>query len=275
MPPSKPRDGREFVRVSVTLPDDPKLLDTSDVPRCLALYVVGLLYAREHRTDGVLRPETVVHDARVPKRLAGELVRVGLWHEPGHDCDRCEQPPAGRVIVHDYLEHNQSRDEIEAARALGKAAAEARWAGRKAAANGAKRNAERNAERIAVGNAEAEAEAEAEENPLLTYVSRLAGSNAKLGESLPAATIAAWRETAPEGVDLVAEARAYLAHYADRPATNERAAWLGWLRKAKPPKPVRVPCPDPSCSGGWLAPVDDRPRPCPSCRPHLRAVDAS
>jgi hypothetical protein len=340
MPPSKPRDGREFVRVSVTLPDDPKLLDTTDVPRCLALYVVGLTYARRHKTDGVLRPDTVVHDARVPKRLTAELVRVGLWHEPGHPCDRCDQPPAGRVIVHDYLEHNQSGEEIDAAREAGRKAAEARWSGRSArngkvpdrtAVGNAGRNAHPNADRIrrsghesasderfpseireanerrsapvdnvkpagrtanrphqkdanpnADRNAEAEVEAEVEveveaKSLLLTCVSRLAGSDARAGESLPADLIAAWRDTAPPGTDLVAEARAYLAHYADRPATNERAAWLGWLKRARPPAPAArraATCPDPDCHGGWLPqlPGDDRPRPCPTCKPHIRTA---
>lgn len=277
MPPSKPRDGREFVRMSVTLPRSPKLLDTADPPRCGWLFTCAVMYAREQRTDGVVRADGVVRFAGVPAKLVRELVRVGMFHDPGHDCERCEQPPTGHVVVHDYAEHNQTRDEIDALSTAGKAGAAARWSKtRKGAKSDTDRTSNADAIRTSESHSGTSAELEEEkENPLLTYVSRLAGSNAKLGESLPAAALAAWRETAPDGVDLVAEARAYLAHYADRPATNERAAWLGWLRKAKPPKPVRVPCPDPSCSGGWLPPVDDRPRPCQSCRPHLRAVDAS
>lgn len=251
MPPSKPRDGREFVRVSVTLADDPKLLDTSDIPRCGWLFAVGLMYAREHKTDGVLRPDVVTHDARVPKRLAGELVRVGMWHEPGHGCDRCVQPPARRsVVVHDYLRHNQSREEIEAVRDAGRAAAEARWA--KAAGRNANRSANRISESHADRNTEAEVEAE-EERYLLTLVSRLAARDARGSQPPPAEVISAWQKLAGSHVDLDAEAAAYLRRFGDRPADDERGAWLGWLRKAGQHTP------DPA--------VADRPTPTPGT-PH-------
>lgn len=277
-PSSRPRDGREFVRVAVTLPRHPKLLDTPDPARCGWLFVVSVMYARENLTDGVVRPDAVVHEARVPKRLARELVRVGLWHDPGHDCARCAQPPAGCVVVHDYGEHNQTRDEVEQLRAAGRAAAEARWKGR---GSGAKPNAGRNADRIPKPNAEAEAEVE---SPLLTYVGRLAGGdNARTRGAVPAEVIAAWQEHAGPDVDLVAEARAYLVRHGTRPATNEAAAWAGWLttarnRAASTAAAVRrrEACLDPDCAGGWLPPGDDdRPRPCPTCRPHLRPAEES
>ena len=54
MPPSKPRDGREFVRMSVDLPRSPKLLDTRDVPRSGWLFTAAVMYSREQRTDGVI-----------------------------------------------------------------------------------------------------------------------------------------------------------------------------------------------------------------------------
>lgn len=275
MPPSRPRDGREFVRVAVTLPSDPKLLDTCDVARCGWLYVCGLTYSREHKTDGVLLPAAVVREASVPKRLAAELVRVGMWHEPGHTCPRCPQPPDRHVVVHDYAEHNQTRDEIEQLREAGRTAAEARWAKRKgtapaAAPKTANRTTNRNANRIYESHTEVEVEVE--QTPFLTSVGRLASRNAG---SLPAEAVGAWRDLAGPLVDLEAEARAYLAHYADRPARDERAAWLGWLRVARDraEREHRPPCPDPSCAAGWLEPDDDgRPVPCPTCRPHLRPV---
>ena len=127
-------------------------------------------------------------------------------------------------------------------------------------------------------------------NLLLTLVSRLAAGNAH--EPPPAETIDAWQETAGPGVDLEAEARAYLGRYGDRPADDERAAWIGWLRRAAertapadqpgpgdPAEPARHPLGCGTCTGGWLPPAagDDleRPRPCPTCRPrHLRPVEA-
>lgn len=278
MPPSKPRDGREFVRMAVDHPRHPKLLDTKDVPRCGWLHFCSVAYCRENRTDGVVREDAIIRYAAVPARLGAELVRVGLWHRPGHDCDRCVQPPARHVVVHDYGDHNQTRDEIEKLTEAGRAGAAARW-GRKGkqpdepAASHADRTTSSDTNRISGSHAEAEAEGE---SLLLTYVGRLAGSHTRATDRLPAELLDAWRATAPDGVDLVAEARSYLAHYADRPATNERAAWLGWLKHARPLKASKPlgPCADPECHGGWLPqlPDDDRPRPCPTCKPHIRTA---
>lgn len=278
MPPSKPRDGREFVRMSVDLPRSPKLLDTRDVPRCGWLFTAAVMYSREQRTDGVIRPDGVARYAGVPTRLVRELVRVGMFHDPGHACDRCVQPPAGHVVVHDYGDHNQTRDEIEQLSEAGKAGAAARWSkGRRGQKPDADRTTDTDADRTSESHSGTSAEAEAEgESLLLTYVGRLAGSHTRATDRLPAELLDAWRATAPDGVDLVAEARSYLAHYADRPATNERAAWLGWLKHARPLKASKPlgPCADPECHGGWLPqlPEDDRPRPCPTCKPHIRTA---
>lgn len=270
MPPSKPRDSREFVRVAVTLPDDPKLLDTTDVPRCGWLYVAGLLWARKQRTDGVLRPEVVVRDAAVPRRLVAELVRVGMWHEPGHDCDRCEQPPARHVVVHDYLEHQQSKDESDAARAKARAAAEARWSARdvtaKAQQKHANRNASSNAPSIAPSNAEVEKRERREKTYLLTLISRLAAGDARGSEPPPAEVIDAWQNLAGPTVDLDAEAAAYLMRFGDRPADDERGAWLGWLTKARQrtdaPTPTTAPATPIPRPSGSPTPIPSAPR-CP------------
>ena len=83
-------------------------------------------------------------------------------------------------------------------------------------------------------------------------------------------------------MNLEREARAYIAYYADRPARNERSAWVGWLRRARshveatapppdtPGRPLVVACSDPLCIGGWLPSAPGDPaRPCLLCRPHL------
>ena len=111
---------------------------------------------------------------------------------------------------------------------------------------------------------------------LLTLISRLAAGDARGGPP-PAEVIASWQEIAGVGVDLNAEAMSYLSRFGDRPADDERGAWLGWLRKAKPQLTVdRDPLGCGYCHGGWLPDDDDgRPDPCPTCRPHLRPVEAS
>lgn len=287
MPPtSRPRDGREFIRMAVDHPRHPKLLDTVDIPRCGWLHFCSVAYCRENRTDGIVREDAIVRYAGVPARLAADLVRVGLWHRPGHDCDRCAQPPARHVVVHDYGDHNQTRDEIERLTEAGRAGAAARW-GRngKASDTPAGRNTNRttasDANRIYGSHAEVEVEVE---NPLLAYVGRLAGSDARVADGPPPAEVlAAWQDRAGPDVDLVAEARAYLAWCGDRPARNPRAAWLGWLDRAREraagdvERRRRAACTTPGCRGGWLDPDPDdptgRPRPCPHCRPHIRPAE--
>jgi hypothetical protein len=96
---------------------------------------------------------------------------------------------------------------------------------------------------------------------LLTLISRLAAGDARGGP--PPAS--------------------YLSRFGDRPAEDERGAWLGWLRKAKHLRAEakaasagREPLDCPRCHGGWLPDNDeDRPVPCPSCRPqpYLRALE--
>lgn len=50
------------------------------------------------------------------ERFVAELVKQGLWHEPGHSCAKCVDPPNGWV-VHDYLDYQPSKAQVEAERA--------------------------------------------------------------------------------------------------------------------------------------------------------------
>lgn len=276
---AKPRDRREYVRVSVNLPTNPKVAGLNHAAGWL--YVCGLCWSGENLTDGQLTPRIVERLAGVPARWSKALIAAGLWHPAGHDCEVCAQPPAGQVIIHDYLEHQRSRSDADKARSDGRAAAGARW--------DAKRNANGNANRNALPNAEAEAEAE-ERSFLLTLITRLAAGDARGGPP-PAEVIDSWQEIAGPGVDLNAEAMRYLARYGDQPANDERNAWLGWLRKAGPREQARheaagvdpdadirppTGCGHGECQGGYLGlDAEERPIPCPRCRPHLRPMEAS
>ena len=286
---AKPRDRREYVRLTVNLPTHPKLLAIDD-PSAAWLYVSGVCYSGEHLTDGHLPPAVVARIAGVDRKWVQALTDAGLWHAPGHDCPRCPEPRAGQVVVHDYLEHNRSADEAEAAKRSGRDAAAARWSKPSDADRNADRNAEgipdrnagsnadRNAEPDATPNAKAKAEAKAEVPSLLTYVSRLAGSDARVGASLPAELIRSWQEIAGPEVDLEEQCRGYLARYADRPAKDERAAWLGWLRAARRHMEANLParalgCDD--CDRGWIEHPDTGiPRRCPTCVPAVAPVAA-
>ena len=124
-------DRREYVRVSVSLPMNPKLGMVDD-PAASWLYVVSLCHCGEYLTDGVFIPGMVARVAGVPSDLGKRLVSVGMWHEPGHDCPRCPQPPEGHLVVHDYLMHQRSKAQAEQVRAAGQTAANARWGKRDA-----------------------------------------------------------------------------------------------------------------------------------------------
>jgi len=83
------------------------------------LWSCSIDYAAEYRTNGVIRQSGVpaLSDRRSPMKLAAVLVREQLWHEPGHDCDRCPQPLPGCYIIHDYLEIQGAAENDTAARA--------------------------------------------------------------------------------------------------------------------------------------------------------------
>jgi hypothetical protein len=42
------------------------------------------------------------------------LIGVELFHEAGHDCPDCVQPPLGSYVIHDYLKYQPSRQQVEA-----------------------------------------------------------------------------------------------------------------------------------------------------------------
>ncbi|QDM55880.1 HNH endonuclease [Gordonia phage MagicMan] len=57
-------------------------------------------------TDGVVSRADLVRLVLNPDladRLAGLLVDTGLWHRPGHDCDRCPPVEGGHYLFHDWF----------------------------------------------------------------------------------------------------------------------------------------------------------------------------
>lgn len=108
------------------------------------LWLASICYCARQETDGRV-PKDVLRilaaEADVPASTANRLLSVGAWHDRG---DHFE--------VHDYLEHNRSRESAEAQREAGRQAAAARWS--------PDRNGSRNANRIADGNTEEEEEEE-------------------------------------------------------------------------------------------------------------------
>lgn len=80
------------------------------IPRGIRLAAVGMdqlamNYSVRALTDGVL-DESELEEVLATEALIDALVKVDRWHRTGHDCARCVQPPAGSIVIHDFLEYN-------------------------------------------------------------------------------------------------------------------------------------------------------------------------
>jgi hypothetical protein len=126
-----PQDSRAYVRLDVGLPLNPKLAELDD-PAAGWLYVSSICYSGQAFTDGHFPVAVVTRLAGVDRSVGERLVEQGLWHLSGHDCDRCKQPKTGFAVVHDYLEHQRSAEEVRGLSAkraeAGRRGAERRWA---------------------------------------------------------------------------------------------------------------------------------------------------
>ena len=74
----------------------------------LALHFSALTYCSRHLTDGELTAiaiQSAARDAQVPAAVGPLLLEVKLWEKK-----------RDRIFVHDYLEYNPSRAEVEAMR---------------------------------------------------------------------------------------------------------------------------------------------------------------
>lgn len=93
-----PKDDRTYIRVHDGMPDHPKIAGLSD--KAFRLLIELWAYSSRHLTDG--RIPSVIAKKRGAK-ARDELSATGLLseHETGHEC-------------HDYLEHQRSKEHIEA-----------------------------------------------------------------------------------------------------------------------------------------------------------------
>lgn len=80
----------------------------------VGLFVRLGVHATRHLTEGHLDGDIVT--AYGTAATIRKLIAVGMLHEVGHTCRRCPQPADGGFYIHDYLDYNKSRAQIEAAR---------------------------------------------------------------------------------------------------------------------------------------------------------------
>ncbi|MBF9135344.1 hypothetical protein I0C86_41575 [Plantactinospora sp. S1510] len=124
------RDARNYVRISNDIWHNKKLKRIKSHAARWA-YVVSIAYCGSTMSDGHFPVDVVVAVAEVPQSVVAALVKQKLWHLPEHECGQCEQPESGDAVVHDYLKHQRSREDVQdltaKRRAAGAAGAAARW----------------------------------------------------------------------------------------------------------------------------------------------------
>lgn len=112
-----------YLNLDDNFADHPKVDALSD--GAFRLHVAGLLYASKHTTDGYIPANRVPRLIRTYKaRYLADLMEATLW-----------RPADAGYTIHDYLDWNRSREQIEADRerlrkvrsAAGKKGAQARW----------------------------------------------------------------------------------------------------------------------------------------------------
>lgn len=108
-----------WVRFDDQFPANRKVEALSDPT--FRLHVSAIFWCARNLTDGwvpqndldMAAPRT----SRSPEKLVHQqLVPRGLWHPPGHGCKDCVDPPDG-WIIHDYLEFQPSKAQVEKERA--------------------------------------------------------------------------------------------------------------------------------------------------------------
>jgi hypothetical protein len=131
-------DRREFIRLDVGYFDNPKIADALDEsPLAVVLHVASMAHARQHRTDGVVSRKQLLRKVGAAESDAKILLDLGLWHDLG----------AGKIEVHDYAKHQETREEIEARSESARKAIKKRWD----RARDTERTTSGNTERIADG----------------------------------------------------------------------------------------------------------------------------
>lgn len=120
------RPNWEYIRVDVLLPEHPKVEGLSD--KAFRALVTLWCYCGRQRTDGAV---TRKQWEAWPMKVRAELVAAGLARQIDI---------SSGAAMHDFLEHQRSREEIDELSArrsvAGKKAADARWGSRDTKSHG-------------------------------------------------------------------------------------------------------------------------------------------
>lgn len=220
-------DPRYYVKLDVGYFDNPKTSELlEERPRALILHLRAIAYCRQHLTDGDF-----------PIR---QVARLACGSHCGSQCDGqcdfCAGVQCGLFVrvddrtgrVHDYLEHQDSAEDISRRRTAAKRGAAARWDAKSNAGSNADRNADRNAKSNAGSNAK-ERRGEERSSPV-----RKRPAHAIPDDWKP--TVKHQEYASQNNLDLSTEAFRFRNHAesVDRRLSNWNAGFTNWLSKAKP-----------------------------------------
>lgn len=102
-----------YAKIDDNAPWSPKVQALTDAE--FRAWVASICYASQFRTDGHI-PDHALRVVGASSKVQAGLVAKGMWEANGTG-----------VYVHDYLEHQRSRDAIEAISKQRRAAAKKRW----------------------------------------------------------------------------------------------------------------------------------------------------
>lgn len=162
MKPGGIRDSRAWASLDVGYFDNPKVVDALDASStAVCMHIASILYCAQHLTDGHAPVKMLQRKTGGTADDVALICDAGLWHEPGHDCPECPQPAEGRVYVHNFLEHNRSEAEANAASERARRAANVKH-GKEPAPGSASRTASRTASGSATRTASSTADSSAD-----------------------------------------------------------------------------------------------------------------
>lgn len=234
-----------WVKLDDGFPEHPKVLDTQYPPLLIALQVAGICYCNRNLTDGFMPRAKVAALLSLGDGLAfvngmsgmdatwepviADLLRIGVWEEV-----------EGGYRIHDYLEYQPSRDEVEGRRnavhqqkvdAGKKRASTAARAGGKFSAGQNQHNqrSDQHSTSPVPVPKEIRAESGTERSELVKTLARYSGWS---GDAHAVKQEAALRSDFPT-VDLLSSARSWAAWAEDakKPPINCWSSFRNWVKK--------------------------------------------
>lgn len=223
-------DKRTWARFTTNFADSPKVAALS--AEAFRTLVEMILWARQELTDGVL-PQYIVH-----RRWNAECIAELLHnHRDRPSLTRTED---GDYLIRDFLEHQESREQVESRKARKSAAARKRWEKKRAP-----EDASSNAGCITGSSANNYAEEEEEEEievlrtsiPPVVPPSTSTARGSRLPEGWePSENLVAWTRTNAPAAATNTEVERFRDYWTAQPGARGRkvswdATWRNWARR--------------------------------------------